>query len=622
MTIDEQAREEIAQLPIGEAIRRRAALTPDGVVVREKRRGIYHERTWRQYAGDIEDLAIGLIALGLQAGETVAIMGDPTYRWMLTDTAVISVGAISFGIYTTCAPDEVAHQITTAGATVLVAENQEYVDKFLAVSDRCPTVRAIVVDDTRALFGYDDDRIVAFEEIVERGRAASAAERDQFVRRVGATRPDDTALLVFTSGTTGRSKAAMISSRNFLVGGGLQLCKVYPEITTPGEKRIIAHLSLAHAFERIVALYSPILSSLVVHIGEDLESLRTTLFEVQPYMLHAVPRVWQKMAAGAITDVDRSSPVKRATYRAAMAVARRHLDASWEGQRKPVLALLYALGRAVAFKPMLRKFGLAKARFAVSGGTHIPAEVQRTWQCWGLNLHNILGMTEVGFVAFQRGRFPRPGSVGRPVPDLEIALADDGELRYRGPGVFRGYLGDPAETAAVLASDGWFASGDVGEIDADGDVVLSDRKKDIMITAGGKNLTPSLIENAMKASPYISEFVLIAEGRKFPAGLVEIDADTVGEWARARNLLYTGFTSLTELPDVQQLIAEEIEKGNATLARVEQVKRFRIIPKELDPEEGDTTPTRKVRRKQFQEMFGHLVAQMYAEENAEMAKLN
>lgn len=622
MGLDEQARDELANLSIGRAIRRRAELTPDAPVVREKDRGIYQERAWRDYAQDIEAFATALLAHGIEPGDTVAIMGDPTYRWMIADAAVISLGAISFGIYTTCSPEEIRHQITTANAKVLVVENQEYVDKFLAVSDDCPTVELIVVDDTRALFGYRDERILGFAELLGKGRAATDIERRRFIGRVEATKPDDVALLVFTSGTTGQSKAAMLTSRNFLVGGALQFCKMHPELTDPSERRIIAHLSLAHAFERIVALYSPILTSLVVHIGEDLESLSQTIHEVQPYCLHAVPRIWQKMAAQAVTNIDRSGRVKRGAYQLAMKVARKYRGAQWEGRTAGAWLAPYVLARLLVFRPMMRKFGLSKSQFSLTGGTHMPPEVQRIWHLWGLNLQNLLGMTEVGFIAFQVAPFPKAGSVGSHVPDLEVRVAEDGELLYRGAGVFAGYLGEEEQTREVLESDGWFHSGDIGEFDAEGDLVLKDRKKDIMITAGGKNITPSLIENAMKGSPFISEFLLIADGRKFPSGLVEIDAEMVGEWAKARGLLFTGFASLTELPEVQELIATEIARANQTLARVEQVKQFRVIPKELDPEEGDTTPTRKVRRSQFESMFAQLIDQMYVDEEQELARLS
>lgn len=610
--------ERLAALPIGKAIRERARLTGHHPVIRVKNGGVYETFTWDQYRADIEAFGSGLLNLGIKPGDSVAIMGDPGYWWFVADAATISIGAVSFGIYTTCSPEEIRHQVVTANATAFVAENQEYVDKLLSISDECPTVQHIVVDDVRALFGYSDPRIIAYSDVADRGRAEGSTE---FLRALEATTTDDVALLVFTSGTTGQSKAAAITHRNFMTGGGLQFCRVFGDMMGPGERRVLAHLSLAHAFERIFALYTPILSAEVVHIGESLEALDETLFEVQPYFFHAVPRIWQKMAARAVTAIDRSSWVKRVAYRLAMVVARRRLGLHWEGRRQLLSAPAHWLAKVLVFRPMLRKFGLVRARYGLTAGTHIPPEVQRVWQYWGLNLVNGLGMTEVGYVAFQTQRFPVPGAVGQKVPDLEIEFAEDGEFRYRGPGVFSGYLGDPLLTSEVLSDDGWFSSGDVGTVDANGDLVLLDRKKDIMVTAGGKNITPSLVENLMKASPFISEFVLVADNRKFPSALVELDHESVAEWAKNEGLLFAGFTSLTELPEVRNLIEGEIAKGNAQLARVEQVKQFRIIPKELDPEEGDTTPTRKVRRGHFAEMFKELIDEMYVDDTAEVSRL-
>jgi long-chain acyl-CoA synthetase len=612
----------LAQLPIGQAIRERAALTPHDVVVREQQFGIYAEHTWAQYSQDIETFACGLLRLGIQPGDAVAIQGDPSYLWMVADAAIISIGAVSFGIYTTCSPDEICHQINTAGAVALIAENQEYVDKLLALGDQCDTVRHVIVDDTRALFGYSDPRILPVAHLLTPEEPYSPAERTRVAELAEGASADDVALLVFTSGTTGQSKAAMITHRNFLVGGALQLCRVFPELTGPDPRPIICHLSLAHAFERIVCLYSPIVTAMVVHIGENVEDLTTTMVQTQPYYFHAVPRIWQKLASQAVTNIDRSSWVKRWAYRSAMAVARRERGVRWDGGTpSPVLRAAYLLARVCVFVPLLRKFGLGHTAIGLTAGTHVPVEVQRMWQYWGLNLINGLGMTEVGFVAFQRARFPVPGAVGERVPDLEVRVADDGELQYRGPGVFRGYLNEAERTAESFTADGWFCSGDVGTIEADGDIVLRDRKKDIMITAGGKNITPSLIENTIKGSPYISECVLFADGHKYPTALIEIDLDAVTEWAESKGLEFTGFTSLTQLPEVVALIGSEVERLNASLARVEQVKKFRILPKELDPEEGDTTPTRKIRRAHFERMFQDLIDDMYADERQEFQQL-
>jgi len=624
LTTQSTYRAELAALTIPQAIARRAHDCPKDAVIRYKHHGLYKTVSWAQYQADIEVFAAGLKSLGVTQGDSVCIIGDPGYFWMVADAAAMSLRAISFGIYTTCSQEEIEYQLDVAKAKVVILENQEYVDKILRLKDACPRVRNIIVDDTAALFSYTDPRIMSIARVNDLGREKFEVLihgiRD--VRNSGD--PKETALLVFTSGTTGMSKAAQISHRNFLVGGALNFCEMFPQMNGPQERRVLAHLSLAHAFERIFALYTPIISAGVVHLGEDIESLQETLFEVQPYYFHAVPRIWQKMAAKALTDIERSSRMKRLIYAISMKIGRGYREAKWDERRiaSALWELPYRCARIVAFRPMLRKFGLAQARFGLTAGTHIPPEVQAIWQCWGLNLINGLGMTEVGYVAFQTDPYPRPGDVGYRVPGLEVELDVEDELKYRGEGVFLGYLGEPEKTAEVLTADKWFMSGDAGAIDDKNRITLVGRRKDIMVTAGGKNITPAFIENLMRASPYISEFVVIADNRKFPSALVEIDFSTTSEWAKNKGLVFTSFTSLTMLQEVQDLIAKEIDKRNTQLAQVEKIKKFRIIPRELDPEDGDTTPTRKIRRAFTEKLFKELIDEMYADEIEELKMLS
>lgn len=617
-------RAELAELTIPQAIARRASDTPRDAVIRYKHHGLYKTVSWGQYCRDIEVFAAGLKTLGIGQGDSVSIIGDPGYFWMVADAAVMSLRAVSFGIYTTCSQEEIQYQLDVANAKAVVLENQEYVDKILRLDNACPNVSNIIVEDMAALFTYTDPRIMSVAHVNELGRQAFDTVIDEIRRSRSEADPQETALLVFTSGTTGMSKAAQISHRNFLKGGALNFCEMFPDMNGPGERRVLAHLSLAHAFERIFALYTPIISAEVVHLGEDIESLQETLFEVQPYYFHAVPRIWQKMAAKALTDIERSSRVKRVVYGASMKIARAYRRAKWDGSvaGSILLEVPYRIARGLAFRPILRKFGLAQARYGLTAGTHIPPEVQAIWQCWGLNLVNGLGMTEVGYVAFQTDKYPRPGDVGYRVPGLEVTLGVDDELMYRGDGVFTGYLGEPEKTAEVLSPDRWFMSGDAGSIDNKGLITLVGRKKDIMVTAGGKNITPAFIENLMRASPYISEFVVIADNRKFPSALVEIDFSTTSEWAKNKGLVFTSFTSLTQLVEVQNLISSEIEKRNEQLAQVEKIKKFRIIPRELDPEDGDTTPTRKIRRAYTEELFKDLIDDIYADELEELKMMS
>jgi long-chain acyl-CoA synthetase len=591
----------------------RVEARPDAVAFRYKDLGLYQEVTWRQYFDEVEAFALGLIALGVKPGERIAVMGDPCFEYFVADIAGLCIGAITYGIYTTCSAAEVRHQLENAGATIFIAENQEYVDKVLELTHLATDLKHIVVADMRAMFLYRDERIVSFREVQERGRLVGREQGALFKQRAAAVKPDSVAVFVYTSGTTGAPKAAMITHRDLMVGMVHTYLQGFPELDS-GEHRVITHLPLAHLVERSMSLCLMLIADVVPHIGEEAENLRETLVEVEPTFFHAVPRVWEKIASQILVNLDRSTLLKRQAYRCAMWLGRRHAQARWQKRSpSPVLAAGYALARALVFKPMLMKVGLHKACAALTAGAPIPQPIQSLWQIWGLNLRNLYGITEHTLVLCQSEPFQQPGNVGVPLYPKEVRLALDGEILVRGPGMFAGYWKNEEATRDVVR-DGWFHTGDVAEAMPNGHFRIVDRKKDIMVTAGGKNIAPSEIENLLKSSAFVSEAVLFADGRKFPSALIEIDFDTVADWARAHGVVYTGFTSLALHPRVVELIAREIDKANAQLARVEQVKKFRIIPKELDPEEGDTTPTRKVKRRHMYALFKNLVEEMYQNE--------
>jgi long-chain acyl-CoA synthetase len=591
----------------------RAAARPDAVALRYKDFGLYQEVTWRKYRDEVEAFALGLISLGVEPGDRIAIMGDPCFEYFVADMAGLAVGAITYGIYTTCSANEVRHQLENAEARIFIAENQEYVDKILELQNLSTELRYIVVADMRAMFLYDDERIRSFATVQDLGRELRARQPQLFEHRINSVKPDDIAVFVYTSGTTGPPKAAMISHRDLMVGMVHTYLQGYPELEL-AEHRIVSHLPLAHLVERSMSMCLMLIAEVVPHIGEDTENLRQTLIDVEPTFFHAVPRIWEKFASQMLVNLDRSTALKRLAYKAAMSVGRRYARYRWQHRAAPsALVVGYALARVLVFKPMLMKIGMHKLRAALTAGAPIPPPIQSLWQVWGVNLRNLYGITEHTLVLCQSERFAQPGDVGVPLYPKEVQLAPDGEILVRGPGMFAGYWKNEAATNEVVR-DGWFSTGDVAELTGEGKFRIIDRKKDIMVTAGGKNIAPSEIENLLKTSPFISEAILFADGRKFPSVLIEIDFDTVSDWARNHGIVYTGFTSLARHPRVIELISREIDNVNPQLARVEQVKRFRIIPKELDPEEGDTTPTRKVKRRHMYALFKDLVEDMYREE--------
>jgi long-chain acyl-CoA synthetase len=588
----------------------RVEARPQAVAFRYKDLGIYQEVSWRQYHDEVEAFGLGLLMLGVKPGDRIAVMGDACLEYFIADLAGLCIGAITYGIYTTCSPAEVRHQVENADATIFIAENQEYVDKVLELKDLTAELRHIIVADMRAMFLYRDDRILSFQDVQERGRELQRQRPGAFRERAAAVKPDSIAVFVYTSGTTGAAKAAMITHRDLMVGMVHTYLQAFPELEI-GEHRIITHLPLAHLVERSMSLCLMLIANVVPHIGEEAENLGETLTEVEPTFFHAVPRIWEKIASQILVNLDRSTWLKRQAYRFAMQVGRRHAQALWRKHRaSPVVAAGYVLARMLVFKPMLMKVGLHRLCAALTAGAPIPQQIQALWQIWGINLRNLYGITEHTLVLCQCDPFQEPGDAGVPLYPKEVRIAPDGEILVRGPGMFAGYWKNEDATRDVVR-DGWFHTGDLAEVMPSGHFRIVDRKKDIMVTAGGKNIAPSEIENLLKSSTFISEAVLFADGRKFPSALIEIDFETVADWARQHGVVYTGFTSLAQHPRVIGLIGQEIEKANAELARVEQVKKFRIIPKELDPEEGDTTPTRKVKRRHMYALFKDLVEEMY-----------
>jgi len=587
----------------------RARSSPDAIAYRAKRLGLYRERSWRDYAAAVARTARAFADLGLRAGDRVAIMGDAVEEWVLCDLAAQSLGAIVYGIYPTASSSELEYQMRDGGAVLFVAEDQEYVDKILPVIDRLPALKWIVVIDETAMFDYAHAKLRFYRDLVEASEAAGLDWLEERVRRLS---PQSPAFIVYTSGTTGQPKGALVSHGKHLAATA-NIVAHYPTLAARAHRTVI-YLPLCHVLGRDVAVTLPLISRLVPHYGEDPEDLVTTLFETAPTVLFTVPRYLQKFASQILVGIANTSPMKRAAYGLALRFARGHVQRRWTGQVTPARDAMARACRAAIFGPILNKIGFDALELVLSGGAPLPAETMALWHMYGVNVVEIYGQTESagGIIAGQRGAFPRPGDVGT-VPDgWQVRLDGDGEILVKSPDLFEGYWGNADATAAVLGPDGWMRTGDVGQRQ-DGALRLIDRARDFIVTSGGKTISPTTIENLLRASPYVGEAVVLGHARKYLTALIEIDFDMIEDWARSRDLAYAGYTSLARNPAVEELIAGVVDRANAELSRVEQIKAFRILPKALDPEqEGEpVTPTRKVKRQLMYERFRPLVEAMY-----------
>jgi long-chain acyl-CoA synthetase len=594
----------------------RARTCPDAIAFRAKTRGIYQVTTWAQLAALVARAAKGMSLLGLKAGDRIAIMADACAAWLIADLAAQALGGIVYGVYPTASAAEVEYQMQDGGAALFVAEDQEYVDKILPFAASLPQLQRVLVVDETALFALRHDKLMTFAALLRDGADADLA---WLAGQVAKLRPEQPAFIVYTSGTTGHPKGALISHGKHLAATR-SVAAHYPTLNAKPH-RTVAYLPLCHVLGRDIAVTLPLLTGLVPHIGESIDDLKETLFETAPTVLFTVPRFLQKLASEILVGVAGSTPFKRFAYARAMAFARRQTRQRWERRETLAEAVHAWLWRQMMFRPILNKIGFDRLELVVCGGAPLPPETATIWQMLGVNVVEMYGQTETagGIIAGQREVFARPGDVGTVADGVEVMLAADGEILVRSADLFEAYWGKPDASRAILRDDGWMHTGDVGQWQ-NGRLKLIDRARDFLVTSGGKTIAPSFIENILRASPYVAEAIVLGHGRKYLSALIEIDFDAVAEWARSNNVPYRGFTSLAQEPRVTALIARAVEEANAQLARVEQIKAFRILPKMLDPEEeGEpVTPTRKVKRGEIEQRFKALVEDMYDDEEEQL----
>jgi long-chain acyl-CoA synthetase len=598
-------------------IRDRAEQTPHGIALREKDFGIWQEVTWAEYWDNAQDFAHGLLALGIQAGDRIAVQSENRREWLYADVGAVAVRATTIGLYPTNPPAEVGYLLSHSGARIVVSEDQEQVDKALAVLDACPDLEWIVYVEPRGIrYRYDNPKLISWEDLIEKGRKHRADNPNDVAERMAAARADDIMTLIYTSGTTGPPKGAMLSVSNvefaiktLVDGGGFAAPPPGPQDS------LLSYLPLCHVAERIFTTWFNAGAGTQVNFAESIATVQPNLQEVQPTILFGVPRIWEKILAGVHIRLASASRFKRLNAKMWLGVADRigSTLVRTGGRHTMVTRVLYTLGWLFFFRALRERIGMRKVRYAASGAAPIAPEVLKFFMGIGVPMHEVYGMTENTAIATgnRPGRV-KLGTVGEPQADTELRIdPETGEIQTKHAGTFVGYFRDPDATANAMTPDGWLRTGDIGEWVDGTHVKITDRAKDIIITAGGKNISPSEIENAIKASPFIKEAIVIGDRRPFVSALIGIELDTVGEWAQQRKLPYTTYRDLSEKPEVLALVQSIVDRVNERFATVEQVKQFRMLPKELDHEDGELTATQKVKRSAVAKLFAEQVADIY-----------
>ncbi|MGI9238174.1 MAG: AMP-dependent synthetase/ligase [Woeseiaceae bacterium] len=588
--------------------KKRVSELPDAVALREKDFGIWNEYTWRDYGEKVRHCGLGLKALGLERGDVCSVASEVCKEWLFADLGIVCVGGITNGVYPTDAPNQVEYLINDSDSKFYFAEDEEQLDKVLEVRETTPTLRKIIIFDMEGLRHLDDAMCMSFDALLALGRKFEAREPEFWAQEVDRSTANEVLTLTYTSGTTGKPKGAMIEHRNMMYMVRT-LQRIYGIEASDNQ---IGFLPLAHIAGKMFYTFSPLESLSVINLVESLETVNQDMQELSPTIHFAVPRVWEKMYSTVIIKLKDATAIGRTVYEFAINLGERMAKHRVAGTRPPkTLSVLHAIVDRLVLKNVRVLLGIDRARWLSTAAAPISPELIEWFWALGRPMYEVYGQTECTGLATANAKDAQQiGSVGKACAEAEVRLSDDREILIRSPGVISGYWKQPEKTAETVR-DGWLHTGDVGDIDDNGFVYIRDRMKDIIITAGGKNVTPSEIENQMKFSPFISDAVVVGDRRPYLTCLVMIDHENVTKFAQDKNVPFPNYASLCQAREVQELIGSIIEEVNKKFARVETVKKFRLIDQLLDPEDDELTPTMKLKRKVVNEKYSDLIEEMY-----------
>jgi len=589
-----------------QTLRENARRHPDRVAIRQKEFGIWNPCTWQGYYQRACRVGLGFRALGLSEGGHVAILSENRIEWVLAQLGANVVDGVAVGVYPTSPANEVAYVLAHSESEIIVCEDQEQVDKVLERRDELPKLRKIVVIETKGIRDYPPDQVMSFEALEALGadfETKNATLVDGLIDRQTLAQ---IALIIYTSGSTGKPKGAMLSYRNVRA----QAIASTALLDLDASESLLSYLPLCHVAEQMTTVMVPVYLGSLVNFGESIRTVQEDLREVAPSMFLGVPRIWEKLHSSIHIKLLEAGRIRRALFERAYAACEPFAEKN-PADRTFAERLTFGLSYWLIFRALQNFIGLRKTRIAMTGAAPISPAIVHFFRTLGVPLIEVYGLTESSGIALgQVLSDRRVGTVGANVVNIEAKLGASDELLIRGDTVFAGYYRNEDATKTTIR-DNWLHTGDVAQF-KDGHFRIVDRLKDIMITAGGKNLSPSEIENTVKASPFIKECIVIAEARKFASALIQIDYDLSGKWAEEKGIAYTNFRNLTENPSLREMIQSEIDKANAQLAQVAQIRKFHLLTKELDHDDDEVTATMKVRRANIQKKYGAEIEGLYS----------
>lgn len=581
------------------------------IAMRHKNLGLWDEVSWTKYYDNAHALASGLLELGVSKGDFVGVIGENCPEWLYIDMATQMLGGTTVGIYTTNAWEQVKYVVDHAGCKILFAENEEQVDKWLRFKGNSPQLEKVIYWDDKGLSDIEEEDLSRFDDVLQNGKDKLSINQAKINELTDQAHPDDTAILVYTSGTTGRPKGAMLTSKNLLWAA-----RAFSEIDNGqnmmDNEEIMSFLPLCHIFERTFSVYLHLHLGYTINFVESIDTVAQNLREIHPTVGYAVPRIWEKFYSQIYIKMEDADWFNRKIYKMALNTSQKYLDKKDAGKSPgPFLGLANMVFQRGVFYYLKERLGMEKMRFAFSGAAPISPDILRFYRQIGLTLVEGYGMTETSaLITFSSPNDFKFGTVGKAFPDSEVKLSEEGEILVKHDGVFKGYYKDADATDSTII-DGWMYTGDVGEVDDEGFYTIVDRKKDIIITAAGKNIAPQYIENKLKFSPFINDAIVIGDKRKYLSAIIVLDEENINKFAQDNKIQYSTYADLADNADIKSLIDKEVNAVNKTLARVQNIRKYTILNKRLYQEDGEMTPTMKVKRTFINKTYADLIESMY-----------